>query len=243
MVLTRAGENEYMTVFILNNGGDPNCISTDSVELMIVKYVLQNNLKDPSNPAVAWTDVRLNNVLGGVTCYHYSQLTALVQNIMKPKTVTTSPGLSLANTVFAQWKHNGNSFMVSETLRQLMVRDFYHVFQHRSEFTLQELKFYCRWILERNKHHLVLSSNQEMFLTYNHELGRTLQVTSFHISQLPSLVHRMICPSTPPPVFIIPHKEARPVLLGTASKTGKNKKRPRKTLISIFQLTFFFRNY
>ena len=226
MDLYRAGGNEYMSVFILNNGGDPNCISTDSVELMIVKYVLQKKLKDPSNPAVAWTDVRLNNVLGSVTCYHYSQLTALVQNIMKPKTVTTSPGLSLANTVFAQWKHNGNSFMVSETLRQLMVRDFYHVFQHRSEFTLKELKFYCRWVLERNKHHLVLSSTQEMFLTYNHELGRALQVTSFHVSQLPSLVHRMVCPSTPPPLFIIPHKEAGQdlTLQGTASQTGKNKK-------------------
>lgn len=233
MVLNKAGGNEYMNVFILHNGGDPNCISTDSVELMIVKYVLQKNLKDPSNPAVAWTDVTLNNVLGGVTCYHYSQLTALVQNIMAPKTLTTPTGLSLANTVFAQWKHNGNSFMVSETLRQLMVRDFYHVFQHRSEFTLKELKFYCRWVLERHKPHLVLSSNREMFLTYNHELGLALQVTSFHISQLPSLVHRMICPSIPPPVFIIPHKETGPVhhtAGNKESKTGKIRKRPRKKL-------------
>ena len=79
MVLYSAGENEYMNIFILNNGGDPNCISTESVELMIVKYVLHKNLKDPSNPAVAWTDMRLNNVLGGVTCYYYSELTALVQ--------------------------------------------------------------------------------------------------------------------------------------------------------------------
>lgn len=204
--LFSAQGHKYLAGFIVASGGEPQRISVEAVELMVINHVYRKRLGDLSNPEMVWSDVALHNALDGVTCFHYSQLKSILQQVIKTPGAANASRDQCSKTVFDNWNPIGNSFFTtSGALREIMVRDFTPVFQYRNEFSFKEIKCFVRWYLNRHQQEMVLRSNPNVFLTHGHEWEQVLRVRCFHIKQLPSLIHRQICPCAPPPALIIRH--------------------------------------